>query len=79
MLAARFGLRLQTDATGVGTLADAGPAQLAFSPTCVIASQLVDTRAGVVVARGRCAGPLRSALIARDPEAAHAKSLRCLN
>lgn len=77
MLAARFGLELRGEdhaITGVGTLADAGPAQLAFLANPRYRTQLVDTRAGVVVLReADVQGRQGSALIARDPYAAYAK------
>jgi UDP-3-O-[3-hydroxymyristoyl] glucosamine N-acyltransferase len=52
-LADRFGLDFRGDAdtiiTGIGTLADAGPGQLAFLANSKYTAQLSDTRASVVV------------------------------
>ncbi len=76
-LAARFGLELRGEdriVTGVGTLADALPSQLAFLANPRYRSQLAQTRAGVVVLRGddadACTG---TALVARDPYVAFAR------
>ena len=77
MLAARFGLELRGEdhaIAGVGTLADASPAQLAFLANPRYRTQLAETRAGVVVLREADAeGRQGSTLIARDPYAAYAK------
>ena len=76
-LATRFGLGLRgPDRTvnGVGTLADAGPAQLAFLANPRYRNQLANTRAGVVVVRADDAeGVAGPALIARDPYVAFAR------
>jgi len=77
-LAERFGLVLQGDAArvvrGVGTLAAAGPAQLAFLANSKYRSQLGGSGAGVVVVRAADAeGLSRDLLIARDPYVAFAK------
>ena len=76
-LAERFGLALRgedRDVTGVGTLADAGPAQLAFLANPRYRSQLATTGAGVVVLREDAAdGFAGTALVARDPYAAFAR------
>jgi UDP-3-O-[3-hydroxymyristoyl] glucosamine N-acyltransferase len=77
-LAARFGLTLAGDAAvdidGVGTLAGAGPTQLAFLANPSYRKQLGATRAGAVVLRAddaaHCPVP---ALVAADPYAAFAK------
>ena len=77
MLAARFGLGLRGEdrtITGVGTLADAAPAQLAFLANPRYRAQLAETRAGVVVLReADVEGCQGCALIARDPYVAYAK------
>jgi UDP-3-O-[3-hydroxymyristoyl] glucosamine N-acyltransferase len=77
-LADAFGLAVAGDAAaaieGVGTLAGAGPGQLAFLANPSYRSQLAGTRAGAVVLReadaGECPVP---ALVAADPYAAFAK------
>lgn len=77
MLAARFGLELRGEdhaIAGVGTLADAGPEQLAFLANPRYRAQLAETRAGVVVLReADVEGRQGCALIARDPYVAYAK------
>jgi UDP-3-O-[3-hydroxymyristoyl] glucosamine N-acyltransferase len=76
-LAERFGLRLHGEdraIAGVGTLAQAGPEQLAFLANPRYRSQLLDSAAGAVVLRAEDAeGYAGTALIARDPYAAFAK------
>ncbi|TWI10587.1 UDP-3-O-[3-hydroxymyristoyl] glucosamine N-acyltransferase [Lysobacter ruishenii] len=77
-LAARFNLEVRGDVeasvSGVGTLAGAGPRQLAFLANPKYRSQLVATRAGVVVMReGDAEGFAGTALVARDPYAAFAR------
>ena len=77
-LAERFALGLHGDGEvrvgGVGTLAKAGPAQLAFLANPKYRSQLDTSAAGVVVMReDAAAGYAGTALIARDPYAAFAK------
>ena len=77
-LAERFGLGLRGDGervvAGVGTLASAGPGQLAFLANPRYRSQLADSAAGVVLVReedaAECPG---TALIAGDPYVAFAK------
>ena len=77
-LADRFGLTVAGDPAaaieGVGTLAGAGPAQLAFLANPAYRKQLAATRAGAVVLRAddapSCPVP---ALIAIDPYAAFAR------
>jgi UDP-3-O-[3-hydroxymyristoyl] glucosamine N-acyltransferase len=77
-LAGRFGLALQGDPAtaieGVGTLAGAGPAQLAFLANPSYRRQLADTRAGAVVLRAddAPASPV-PALVAADPYSAFAR------
>ncbi|BAV97221.1 UDP-3-O-[3-hydroxymyristoyl] glucosamine N-acyltransferase [Lysobacter enzymogenes] len=77
-LAERFALGLHGDGEvrvgGVGTLAKAGPTQLAFLANPKYRSQLDTSAAGVVVMReDAAAGYAGTALIARDPYAAFAK------
>ncbi|MCE5232134.1 MAG: UDP-3-O-(3-hydroxymyristoyl)glucosamine N-acyltransferase [Mizugakiibacter sp.] len=77
-LAARFGLELRGDGAreiaGVGTLAEAGPAQLGFLANPRYAAQLATTRAGAVVLRAEHAADCPvAALIAADPYVAYAK------
>ena len=77
-LARRFALDVRGDVSraveGVGTLAGAGPGQLAFLANPKYRSQLATTGAGVVVLREEdAAGFPGTALIARDPYAAFAK------
>lgn len=77
-LAERYALGLHGDADarvgGVGTLAKAGPGQLAFLANPKYRAQLADSRAGIVVMREDDArGHAGTALIARDPYAAFAK------
>ena len=77
-LAERFALGLHGDGEvridGVGTLAKAGPGQLAFLANPKYRSQLDGSAAGVVVMReDAAAGYAGTALIARDPYAAFAK------
>ncbi|QWP74652.1 UDP-3-O-(3-hydroxymyristoyl)glucosamine N-acyltransferase [Lysobacter sp. K5869] len=77
-LAERFALGLHGDGdirvAGVGTLAKAGPAQLAFLANPKYRSQLDGSAAGVVVMReDAAAGYPGTALIARDPYSAFAK------
>ena len=77
-LAERFGLRLQGDpgtiVSGVATLANAGPDQLAFLANPRYRGQLAATRAGIVVMRETDAeGHAGTALLAPDPYAAFAK------
>lgn len=77
-LAHRFGLALRGDASvavsGVGTLAAAGPGQLAFLANPRYRQQLADSRAGIVVAReSDAAGTQATVLLARDPYAAYAR------
>ncbi|HET6906324.1 MAG TPA: LpxD N-terminal domain-containing protein, partial [Rhodanobacteraceae bacterium] len=77
-LAQRFNLELRGDGSasvrGVGTLAAAGPDQLAFLANPRYASMLAGTRAGVVVLRAEHAeGCPVPALIAADPYLAYAK------
>jgi UDP-3-O-[3-hydroxymyristoyl] glucosamine N-acyltransferase len=77
-LAQRFALQLQGDGAvrveGVGTLAKAGPGQLAFLANPRYRSQLTESQAGVVVMReDDAAGFTGTALLARDPYAAFAK------
>jgi UDP-3-O-[3-hydroxymyristoyl] glucosamine N-acyltransferase len=77
-LAARFGLTTRGDADaaidGVGTLAGAGPTQLAFLANPAYRRQLAETRAGAVVV-GEADAPACPvpALVAADPYAAFAK------
>ena len=77
-LAGRFGLAVTGDPAiaieGVGTLAGAGPAQLAFLANPSYRRQLADTRAGAVVLRAddAAASPV-PALVAADPYAAFAR------
>jgi UDP-3-O-[3-hydroxymyristoyl] glucosamine N-acyltransferase len=71
-LASRYGLERRGDAatviTGVATLADAGPRQLAFLANPRYAAQLATTHAGAVVLRAKDAGACPvPALIAVDP------------
>ncbi|MFN7553172.1 MAG: UDP-3-O-(3-hydroxymyristoyl)glucosamine N-acyltransferase [Pseudomonadota bacterium] len=71
-LAARFGLGLRGDPAaridGVGTLAGAGPSQLAFFANRAYRAQLPGTRAAAVVLREDDAGTAPGAtLISRDP------------
>jgi UDP-3-O-[3-hydroxymyristoyl] glucosamine N-acyltransferase len=76
-LAQRFGLELRGEdrpVDGVGTLANAGPAQLGFLANARYHGQLATTRAGVVVLREADADARTgSMLIARDPYAAFAR------
>ncbi|UNK49396.1 UDP-3-O-(3-hydroxymyristoyl)glucosamine N-acyltransferase [Lysobacter sp. S4-A87] len=77
-LAQRFALQLQGDGAarveGVGTLAKAGPQQLAFLANPKYRSQLAASAAGIVVMReDDAAGFAGTALLARDPYAAFAK------
>lgn len=76
-LAERFGLKLHGEdrqVTGVATLADATPSQLAFLANPRYRSQLGQTQAGVVVMRADDAHAFSgTALLARDPYAAFAK------
>ncbi|MGH8081394.1 MAG: UDP-3-O-(3-hydroxymyristoyl)glucosamine N-acyltransferase [Lysobacter sp.] len=77
-LAERYSLGLHGDASarvsGVGTLAKAGPEQLAFLANPKYRAQLADSLAGVVVMReDEAAGHAGTALIARDPYSAFAK------
>ncbi|MGY1425209.1 UDP-3-O-(3-hydroxymyristoyl)glucosamine N-acyltransferase [Lysobacter sp. A289] len=77
-LADRFLLRLQgngdTRVDGVGTLANAGPTQLAFLANPKYRAQLAASRAGVVVMReSDAAGYDGTALLADDPYSAFAK------
>jgi UDP-3-O-[3-hydroxymyristoyl] glucosamine N-acyltransferase len=77
-LAGRFGLTVAGDAAtaieGIGTLAAAGPGQLAFLANPSYRRQLADTRAGAVVLRAddAAASPV-PALVAADPYAAFAR------
>ncbi len=78
-LAERFGLGLRGDGnvrvTGVGTLAKAGPSQLAFLANPRYRAQLAASQAGVVVLREEDAqGHAGTVLIARDPYVAFAKA-----
>jgi UDP-3-O-[3-hydroxymyristoyl] glucosamine N-acyltransferase len=77
-LARRFGLALQgepaTAIEGVGTLAGAGPSQVAFLANPAYRKQLAVTRAGAVIVRAEDApGSPVPALVAADPYAAFAK------
>lgn len=76
-LAARFGLELRGEdrkVSGVGTLADAAPAQLSFLANPRYRAQLAQTRAGVVVVREADADARDgTALVARDPYVAFAR------
>ncbi|MGO4262098.1 UDP-3-O-(3-hydroxymyristoyl)glucosamine N-acyltransferase [Lysobacter sp. TAB13] len=77
-LAERFSLGLHGDAdvrvSGVGTLAKAGPGQLAFLANPKYRAQLAESHAGVVVMReDDAAAHAGTALIARDPYSAFAK------
>lgn len=77
-LADRFGLELKGDGdtpvTGIGTLANARPGQLAFLSNPRYRSQLDDTAASVVVMRAADAeGHAGTALIAGDPYVAFAR------
>lgn len=77
-LADRFSLGLRGDGQvrveGVGTLAAAGPGQLAFLANSRYRSQLADSRAGVVVLRQEDAdNATGTVLIAKDPYTAFAK------
>lgn len=77
-LAERFALRVQGDGArrieGVGTLAKAGPQQLAFLANPKYRNQLALSQAGAVVMREEDAGDFDgTALLARDPYAAFAK------
>jgi UDP-3-O-[3-hydroxymyristoyl] glucosamine N-acyltransferase len=77
-LARRFGLELRGDAAvaieGVGTLAGAGPAQVAFLANPAYRKQLAGTRAGAVIVRADDAALApASVLVAKDPYAAFAK------
>lgn len=77
-LAERFALSLRGDPArridGVGTLAAAGPTQLAFLANPKYRSQLAASGAGLVVVRESDAeGHSRDLLIARDPYSAYAR------
>ncbi len=77
-LAERFGLRVHgradTRIAGVGTLASAGPDQLAFLANPRYRGQLATTRAGLVVMREADAEAFQgNALVARDPYSAFAR------
>lgn len=77
-LAERFGLEVRGDAgariEGVGTLAGAGPRQLAFLANPKYRGQLAACNAGVVVMReADAAGFPGTALVARDPYATFAR------
>ncbi len=77
-LADRFGLTLRGDATvavtGVATLANASPTQLAFLANPRYRAQLDTTRAGIVVMRPDDAGGHGgTALLAEDPYSAFAR------
>src|SRR3546814_5401465 len=77
-LAERFALGLRGDGAtvidGVGTLAGAGPSQLAFLANPRYRNQLADSHAGAVVMRDEdAAGYAGTALIARDPYSAFAR------
>jgi len=77
-LAERFGLTLQGDATvavsGVATLSNASPSQLAFLANPRYRAQLDTTRAGIVVMRPDDAGTHGgTALLAEDPYSAFAR------
>lgn len=77
-LAARFDLGVHGDGNavvqGIGTLAGAGPGQLAFLANSRYRGQLAETRAGVVVMReDDTAGYAGTALVARDPYVAFAR------
>lgn len=77
-LADRFALGLRgdggTQVTGVGTLAAAGPGQLAFLANSKYRSQLADSQASVVVLRQEDADNASgTVLIAKDPYSAFAK------
>ena len=76
-LAARFGLELRGPdriVEGVGTLIDAGPAQLGFLANPRYRSQLSSTGAGVVVLRADDADAFAgTALVASDPYVAFAR------
>lgn len=77
-LAERHGLELRGDGdyvvTGVATLANAGPGDIAFLANPRYRSQLADSRAGVVIMRDADAeGYEGIALVARDPYATFAK------
>ncbi len=77
-LAERFALELRGDGArrirGVGTLANAGPEQLAFLANPRYRSQLADATAGAVVMRAADAeGYAGTALVAQDPYTAFAK------
>ena len=71
----RFTLRGEDrEVTGVGTLADAGPAQLGFLANPRYRAQLTATQAGVVVMREADIGDFAgSVLVAHDPYVAYAK------
>ena len=76
-LAARFGLELRGEdrtVEGVGTLADATPAQLGFLANPRYRAQLAQTRAGVVVVHAADADARDGTLlVARDPYVAFAR------
>jgi UDP-3-O-[3-hydroxymyristoyl] glucosamine N-acyltransferase len=77
-LAARFGLEARGDGgsriAGVGTLAGAGPGQIAFLANSGYRKQLPATRAGAVVLRAADAADCPSpCLLADDPYAAFAR------
>ncbi len=77
-LADRFGLELRgppgTRITGVGTLAGAGPGQLAFLANPAYRRQLPHTRAGAVLLReADAAASPAPCLVAADPYAAFAR------
>src|SRR5690606_32725656 len=77
-LALRHGLEVRGDGdrrvTGVATLANAGPGDLAFLANPRYRNQLATTAAGVVVMRADDAGEFAgTALLARDPYSAYAK------
>ncbi|QDH70637.1 UDP-3-O-(3-hydroxymyristoyl)glucosamine N-acyltransferase [Marilutibacter alkalisoli] len=77
-LAERFGLTVRGDGNvalhGVGTLAEAGPDQLAFLANPKYRNQLASTRAGAVVMKEADAeGYEGTVLLARDPYVAFAR------
>lgn len=77
-LAERFALGLKGNGeavvSGVATLANAGPGQLAFLSNPRYRAQLAETQAGVVVMRaGDVEGHAGTALVAADPYVAFAK------
>ncbi|MDH5823401.1 UDP-3-O-(3-hydroxymyristoyl)glucosamine N-acyltransferase [Luteimonas sp. RD2P54] len=78
-LAQRLGLELRGDPAialhGVGSLAAAGPGELAFLSSARYRGELAATRAGAVLLRGEdAAGYPGTALVAGDPYAAYARA-----